>query len=202
MAQMTQQMAQLTQMTQTVERGTKYLIRVRKQDGLARYHANAYVRHIFRHLQRTPMEDFSIVLINTPKYLLFLTSHIRREDAYTMFLTWGSMPDVEVYPIIEDIEQGNPYRRVICLRSFPKRKTARLPKVAGWLGHYRWVAYERAGEVEGLLISEEPPIVPYPADLSSEAYLITASEEEDVIRYTDLTGYSPEYTVPLFYPSV
>jgi hypothetical protein len=194
MAQMMAQQA--TQMA--VERGTKYLIRIRKQHGLTRYHADAYVRHIFRHLQRTPMEDFSIVLINAPKHLLLITSHIRREDAYAMFLTWGSFPEVEVYPIVRDEEQGNPYRRVICLRYFPNRKTARKPKVAGWLGHYRWIAFERAGEVEGLLISEEPPIVPYPADLSSEAYLITASEEEDVIRYADLTGYSPDYTVPLY----
>jgi hypothetical protein len=144
------------------------------------------------------MEDFSIVLINTPKHLLLLTSHIRRDDAYTMFLTWGSLPEVEVYPIVADVEEGNPYRRVIYLRFFPDRKTARLPKVAGRLGHYRWVAYKRGGGMEGLLISEEPPIVPYPADLSSEAYLITASEEEGVMRYTDLMGYSFEDTVPLY----
>jgi hypothetical protein len=70
------------------------------------------------------------------------------------------------------------------------------------LGHYRWVAVERGDGIEGILISEEPPIVPYPCDFSTEAYLITASEEEDVIRYTELTGHSPEFTIPLFYPTV
>jgi hypothetical protein len=195
---MTQQMMTQQSEAQTFERGTKYLIRIRKQHGLTRYHAAAYLRHIFRHLQRTPMEDFSIVLINTPKHLLLITSHIRREDAYTMFLTLGSLPEVEVYPIVQDVEEGNPYRRLICLRTFPHRKSARLPKVASWMGHYRWVAFERAGEIEGLLISEEPPIVPYPCEHSTEAYLITASKEQDCIRYTDLTGYSAEYTIPLY----
>jgi len=173
-----------------------YLIRVKKQADV-QTDANYYLRRIFRNLQQS--EDVSVILINTRHHLLFLTSPIHPDDAYRIFSGWGSLPTVEVYPILRDAKQGYPYRRLICLRYFPNRKSTRLPKVAGELADFRWVAYQKGGEVEGLLISEEPKIVPYPCVISTEAFLITADADE--LYYSDLAGYSPDFTVPLLPPA-
>jgi hypothetical protein len=176
-----------------------YLIRVKKQADVLT-DANRYLRQIFRNLQRTPAEDTSVILINTRRHLLFLTSPIHREDAYRMFIGWGSLPTVEVYPILRDAEQGYPYRRLICLRYFPNRKSTRLPKVAGELANFRWVAYRKGSEVEGLLISEDGLFTaPYPCELSTEAFLITANADE--LCYSDLIYPSPTFTVPLLPPA-
>jgi hypothetical protein len=59
------------------------------------------------------------------------------------------------------------------------------------IGNYRWVAYEKAGVVEGLLISEEPPVVPYPCEHSTKSYVFTCFGDETFIRRTELTGCLP-----------
>jgi hypothetical protein len=185
---------------QPFERGTRYVIRIRKQDGLPSYSTEFYLRKVFRNLQRTALEDTSIVLINPHRHMFLLTSHLHPEDADAIRKEFAVFPEVEMYPVVEDVEQGDPYLRVFCVRTFPNRKSTRLPKVAGYLSNYRWVVYEKVGgEKHGILISEEPNVFPYPADLSSEAYLITASDEEDSIRFADLTGYRTWFSVPLFY---
>jgi hypothetical protein len=190
---------QQAQPAQPSERGTRYFIRIRKQDGHTPFSREYYLRTIFRHLQRTGLEETSIVLISAPRALLLFTSHIHPADADAIRSEWGVFPHIEVYPIVEDVEQGNPYRGTFCVRTYPHRKSTRLPKVAKYLSHYRWVVYETVGgEKHGILISEEPN-VPYTADLASEAFLITASDEEDSIRFNDLTGYNTWFSIPLFY---
>jgi len=183
------------------ERGTRYVIRIRKRDGFAPLSVEFYLRKIFRALQRTPLEDTSIVLVNPHRNLFLFTSHLHPEDADAIRSEFAVFPEVEMYPIVEDVEQGEPYLRVFCVSTYPNRRSTRLPRVAKHLSHYRWVVYEKVGgEKHGILISEEPNVpYPYPADLSSEAYLITASDEEDSIRFDDLTGYRTWFTVPLFY---
>jgi len=185
---------------QPFELGTRYVVRIRKQDGLPPYSPEFYLRKIFRALRRTELEDTSILLINAHRHLFLFTTHLHPEDADAIRSEFAVFPEVEMYPIIEDVEQGDPYFRVFCVRTFPNRKSTRLPKVAQYLSHYRWVVFEKVGgEKHGILISEEPNVVPYPADHSSEAYLITASDAEDSIRFADLTGYRYWFTVPLFY---
>ena len=182
---------------QPFERGTRYLIQVRKIGGLPRFCPDFYLKHIFRALRRTEIEDTSIVFISTPSHLLFLTSHIHPEDAERIYKTLPLF-EAEVYPIVEDVEQGKPYRGTPCVRTFPNRKSTRLPRVAKYLSHYRWVVYEKVGgEKHGILISEEAPH--YTATLASEAYLITYSEADDIVRYTDLTGYRANFAHPLFH---
>jgi len=176
--------------------GTKYLIRVRKQWDV-RTDENAYLRRIFNNLNAGKADATAITLINTRRTFLFLTSPIEREEAYRIFSGWGSLPNVEVYPIIRDTVYGYPYARTICLRTFPNRKSDRLPKATKHIGNYRWVAYEKAGAVEGLLISEEPSVVPYPCEHATEAHIITCFADEKLIRYTALTGIYPEFTFPL-----
>jgi hypothetical protein len=183
--------------TQTYPQGKQYLIRVRKQYADVRTDENTYARRIFRHLQPPVAEATTLTLINTRRHFYFLTSPISRDDAYRIFSGWGSLPNVEVYPILRDTEYGYPYRRIMCVRTFLNRKSDRLPKVVRHISNYRWVAYEKAGAVEGLLISEEPPVVPYPCELSTEANIITCFSEEGLIRYTNLVGYYPEFTLPL-----
>jgi len=187
------------QPAQPFERGTRYVVRIRKQDGFPPYSTEFYLRKIFRALRWTPLEDTSIVLINPRRNLFLFTSHIHPEDADAIRSEFAVFPEVEMYPIIEDVEQGKPYLRVFCVNTYPDRKTTRLPKVAKYLSNYRWVVYEKVGgEKHGILISEEPNAF-HPADLSSEAYLITASDAEDSIRFADLTGYRTWFTVPLYY---
>ena len=180
-------------------KGSRYFIRIRKQDGLTPFTREYYLRTIFRHLQRTGLEETSIVLISAPRALLLFTSHLHPEDADAIRREWGVFPHIEMYPIVEDVEQGNPYRGTFCVSTYPYRKSTRLPRVAKYLSNYRWVVYEKVGgEKHGILISEEPNAI-YTADLASEAFLITASDEEDSIRYTDLTGYHANFTIPLSY---
>ena len=192
---------QTAQQTKQMDIGTRYVIRIRKQRGLAPYSTEFYLRKIFRVLRRTPIEETSIVLVNPHRYLFLFTSHLHPEDADAIRREFAVFPEVEMYPIVEDVEQGRPYLRYFCVNTFPNRKSTRLPKVAQYLHNYRWVVYEKVGgEKHGILISEEPNVpYPYPADLSSEAYLITASDAEDSIRFDDLTGYRTWFTVPLFY---
>ena len=187
--------------TAQMDIGTMYLIRVRKQYGNTRYCANFYIRHILRNLKRTPVGETSIILINTPRHLLLTTSHIHPEDAEVIRRNLDMFPEVEMFPIVRDVQQGDFYRRYIfCVNIFPPRKTARLPQITQHLNHYRWIVYEKVGgEKQGILISEEPPVVPYACELTTEAYLITASEEQDCIQYHDLRGYNADFTEPLFY---
>ena len=192
-----------TEATQTqapsFERGTRYVIRIRKRDGLAPLSVEFYLRKIFRALQRTPLEDTSIVLVNPHRNLFLFTSHLHPVDADAIRSEFAVFPEVEMYPIVEDVEQGEPYRGTFCVSTYPNRKSTRLPRVAKYLSNYRWVVYEKVGgEKHGILISEEPN-APYTADHSSEAFLITASDEEDSIRFDDLTGHRTWFTVPLFY---
>jgi len=180
--------------------GTRYVIRVRKHYGHAPYSTEFYLRKIFRALQRTPLEDTSIVLVNAPRHLMLFTTHLHPEDADAIRSEFAIFPEVEMFPIVADVEQGQPYRRVFCVRIFSNRKSTRLPRVAKYLSNYRWVVYEKVGgEKHAILISEEPNVYPYPAELCSEAYLITASDAEDSIRFEDLTGFRYWFTVPLFY---
>jgi hypothetical protein len=191
---------QTAQQTKQMDIGTRYVIRIRKQGGLAPYSTEFYLRKFFRVLRRTPIEETSIVLVNPHRYLYLFTSHLYPEDADAIRSEFAVFPEVEMYPVVEDVEQGKPYRHYFCVNTFPNRKSTRLPKVAQYLSNYRWVVYEKVGgEKHGILISEEPNVYPYPADFSSEAYLITASDEEDSIRFDDLTGYRACFTVPLFY---
>jgi hypothetical protein len=96
-----------------------------------------------------------------------------------------------VYPVVRDTVYGYPYTRTFYVRTYPNRKSDRLPKAARQLRDYRWVAYEKAGAVEGLLISEEPPVVPYPCEHSTEAYIFTYFSDEKAVRRTELTGCLP-----------
>jgi len=180
-------------------KGTRYFIRIRKQDGYTPFSREYYLRTIFRHLQRTGLEETSIVLISAPRALLLFTSHIHPDDADAIRREWGIYPHIEMYPIVEDVEQGNPYRGTFCVGTYPNRKSTRLPRVAKYLSNYRWVVYEKVGgEKHGILISEEPN-TDHTADLSSEAFLITACDAEDSIRFADLTGYNTWFSVPLFH---
>jgi hypothetical protein len=195
---MTQQM---TQQIGTIpfELGKRYVIRIRKQDGNASYSPVYYLRNIFRNLKWTELEDTSVILVNIPHCFFLITTHIHPADAGAIETALGSLPEVEMCPLVKDIEQGKPFNRyLLCVATFPHRKTARLPKVAKTLKHYKWVAFERGNGIEGILISEEPPVVPYPCSLTTEAYLITASETQDCLQYTDLRGYSPDFTTPLY----
>jgi len=191
-------MAQQTQAT-PFELGTRYLIRVRKQYGHTRYCANFYLRKVFRNLKRTEVEDASIILINAPRHLLLITTHIHPEDADTIRREFAMFPEVDMFPILKDVQQGDPFNRYIfCVHITPPRKSTRLPKVAQWVNNYRWVVIEKiGGEKQGILISEEPPTVPYPCVLTTEAYLITVSQEQDCMRFTDLRHYNPAFTEPL-----
>ena len=181
------------------ERGSRYVIRVGKREGLTRLSPEYYPRQIFRNLRWTGLEDTSIVQVNTPRALLLFTSHIRPIDADAIRNAFSVFPDVEMYPIVEDVEQGNPYRGTFCVSVYPNRKSTRLPRVAKHLSNYRWVVYEKVGgEKHGILISKEPNAI-YTADFTTDAYLITASDEEDSIRFADLTGYRANFTIPLSY---
>jgi hypothetical protein len=194
MTMMTKQMTAEQMTAQQV--GDKYLIRVRKQYGHTRFSRDFYLRHIYRLLRHTPMEGVSIVLIEAPRHLLLITSEIHPEDADAIRNTL-SLFEAEMYPIIRDVERGCAYRQVLCVHMYPPRKTAHLPKVAKTVKHYRWVVYGVGNEKQGLLIFEEPPAVLYPREYCGDAYLITASKEQDCLRYTDLTGRFANYTVPL-----
>jgi hypothetical protein len=188
--------AQQTQ-APTFERGSRYVIRIGKREGLTRLSTEYYPRYILRNLRWTPLEDTSIVQVNTPRALLLFTSHLHPHDADDIRRAFNIFPEVEMYPIVEDVEQGNPYRGTFCVSTFPKRKSTRLPRVAKYLSHYRWVVYEKVGgEKHGILISKEPNI-PDTADLASDAYLITASDEEDSVYFDDLTGYRACFNIPL-----
>jgi len=179
-------------------KGSRYFLRIRKHEGHTPFSREHYLRTIFRHLRRTGLEETSIVLINAPRALLLFTSHIHPTDADAIRSQWAIFPHIEMYPIVEDVEQGDPYRGTFCVRTFAYRKSTRLPLVARVLSHYRWVVYEKVGgEKHGILISEEAPH--YTADLASEAFLITACDAEDSIRFDDLTGYYTNFTIPLFY---
>jgi hypothetical protein len=179
-------------------RGTRYFIRVRKHKGLTRFTREYYPRHILRHLQRTAIEDTSIVLINAPRALLLFTSHLHPVDADAIRSGWNLFPDIEMYPIVEDVERGNPYRGTFCVKAYPHRNSTRLPRVAKYLSHYRWIVYEKVGgEKHGILISEEAPY--FTADLASEAFLITVYEEEDSIDFLDLTGNNASFSIPFSY---
>jgi hypothetical protein len=177
---------------QTQQTNRKYLIRVRKQYADVYTDADAIVRRIFNSLSEATANATAITLINTRKYYYFITSPLSRDDAYRIFSGWGSLPYVEVYPVISDTVYGYPYTHTFCVRTYPNRRTDRLPKVAHKLRDYRWVAYEKAGAVEGLLISEEPPVVPYPCELSTEAHIITCFADENIVRRTELTGCYPK----------
>jgi hypothetical protein len=184
-----------------MEIGTRYVIRIRKHYGHAPYSTEFYLRKIFRALQRTPLEDTSIVLVNAPRHLMLFTTHIHPEDADTIRREFAMFPEVDMFPIVKDVQQGDPFNRhIFCVHITAPRKSTRLPKVAQWVNNYRWVVIEKVGgEKQGILISEEPPAVPFPCEHSTEAYLITACDEEDSIRFDDLTGYRAWFTVPLFY---
>ena len=178
--------------------GTRYVVRIGKQGGLTRLSVDYYPRHILRNLQWTPIEETSLLRVNAPRALLLFTSHLHHKDAEDLRRAFNTFPEVEMHPIVEDIEQGNPYKGAFCVREYPKRKTTRLPKVAQHLSHYRWVVYEKVGgEKHGILICEEAPHLT--ADLSSDAYLITASDEEDSVYYEDLTGIRANFSMPLFH---
>ena len=179
-------------------KGNRYFIRIRKQDGHTPFTREYYLRTIFRHLQRTGLEETSIVLIGTPRALLLFTSHIHPEDADAIRREWGVFPHIEMYPIVEDVEQGYPYTGIPCVSVYRNRKSTRPPRVAKCLNNYRWVVYEKVGgEKHGILISK---IVPHRnSDDGSEAFLITACDAEDSIRFADLTGYYTWFSVPLFH---
>ena len=188
-------------MMKQMDIGTRYVVRIGKQGGLTRLSMEYYPRYILRNLQWTPIEETSILRVNAPRALLLFTSHLHHKDAEDLRRAFAVFPEVEMHPIVEDVEQGNPYRGAFCVREYPKRKTTRLPRVAQYLSHYRWVVYEKVGgEKHGILISEEPIYpYPYPADRSSDAYLITASDVEDSVYYEDLTGIRANFSMPLFH---
>jgi len=184
---------------QPFERGSRYVIRVGKREGLTRLSPEYYARQILRNLRWTGLEETSIVQVNTPRALLLFTSHIRPIDADAIRNTFSVFPEVEMYPIVEDVEQGNPYRGTFCVSVYPNRKSTRLPRVAKYLNNYRWVVYEKVGgEKHGILISDKFNNI-YTAELASEAFLITACDAEDSIRFADLTGYYTWFSVPLFH---
>ena len=174
---------------QTQQTNRKYLIRVRKQYADVRTDADAILRRIFNSLNDA--SGVAITLINTRRYYYFITAPISRDDAYRIFSGWGSLPYIEVYPVVRDIVYGYPYTHTFCVRTFPYRRTDRLPKVAQHMRNYRWVAYEKAGAVKGLLISEQPPVAPYPCELSTEAYVITYFADDNIVRRTALSGCLP-----------
>jgi hypothetical protein len=184
------------QVRATAER-TKYLIRIGKREGLTRLSLYYYPRSIFRHIRWTPIEEVSLLMVNARRELLLITSPLHPEDADAIQRNFAVYPEIRMYPIVAYIGRGNPYQRVVCVRTFPKRKTTRLPRFATALKNYRWVVYERAGKYEGLLISEEPPIVPYPCDRASEIYHIVGSDEDDILCFTDLYNPSNIFTIPL-----
>ena len=184
---------------QPFERGSRYVIRVGKREGLTRLSPEYYARQILRNLRWTGLEETSIVQVNTPRALLLFTSHIRPIDADAIRNTFSVFPEVEMYPIVEDVEQGNPYRGTFCVSTYPNRKSTRLPRVAKYLNNYRWVVYEKVGgEKHGILISDKFNNI-YTAELASEAFLITACDAEDSIRFADLTGYRACFSIPLFH---
>jgi hypothetical protein len=184
---------------QPFERGTKYFIRIRKQAGFTPRFPEYYLRFLFRHLWRTPLEDTSIVQIGLPKCLLLFTSHIHPDDANAISKL-GAYPEVEIRPIVEDVEYGRPYFRTFCVNFYPNRKSIHPPRVAKYLSNYRWVVYTtERGNKHGILISEEPNTF-VPELRSSHAYLITACLQEDIIYYKDLSGENYDYRVPLSYP--
>jgi hypothetical protein len=150
--------------------------------------ADAILRHIFNNLSEATVDATAMTLINTRRHLYFITSPLSEEDANRIF---NSLPYVEVYPVVRDTLYGYPYTRTFCVRTYPNRKSDRLPKVVHHIRDYRWVAYEKAGAVAGLLISEEPPVVPYPCEHATEAYIITCFSDEKVVRQTKLTGCLP-----------
>ena len=187
------------QPAQPFVKGTRYFIRIRKQDGHTPFTREYYLRTIFRHLQRTGLEETSIVLIGTPRALLLFTSHIHPEDADAIRSEWGIYPHIEMYPIVEDVEQGDPYRGTFCVSVYPNRQSTRQPRVAKYFSNYRGIVYEKVGgEKHGILISEKFNNI-YTAELASEAFLITACDAEDSIRFADLTGYYTWFSVPLFH---
>jgi len=167
----------------------KYLIRVRKQYADVRTDADAILRRICN-----TASGVAITLINTRDYFYFITSPLSRDEAYRIFSVYGSLPYIEVYPVVRDTVYGYPYTHTFCVRTYPKRKSDRLPKVAQQLRDYRWVAYEKAGAVEGLLISAQPPVVPK-SELSTEAYIITCFADEGVVRRTELAWDNPKYRI-------
>jgi hypothetical protein len=177
--------------------GLQYLIRVKKQADVLT-DATPYLRRIFGNLRHTPIDDASAVLLNTPRYLLLITSPIHRADASRMFYGWDN-PAVEVYPIVRDTTVGYPYRRIMCVRTYKYLTSASLPKETEAMAHYRWVVYERGREIDGILISEEPSIVPYPCEHSTEAFLITADQTE--LYFSDLAGYTCDFSLPLQPPA-
>ncbi len=180
---------------------TKYLVRARKRNGFPLFSLYHYPRTIFRHIRWTPIEEASVLLINAHRELLLLTSPLHPEDAEAIRREWIVFPDIWVYPVVALTGRGTPYQRVFCVRTFPKRKTTRLPRVANSFKNYRWVVYQQWewGQYVGLLISEEPKVVPYPCDHATEAYFITASDAEDEMHFTDLRHLAPKFTVPLSY---
>jgi len=179
-----------------VERGSRYVVRIGKREGLTRLPSEYYPRYILRNLRWTPIEDASIVQVNTPRALLLFTSHLHPYDADDIRKAFNIFPEVEMYPIVEDVEQGKPYWGSFCVQTFPNRKSTRLPRVAKYLCNYRWVVYEKVGgEKHGILISEIAPH--FTADFGSDAYLITASAEEDSVYFHDLTGYNTWFSIPL-----
>jgi len=198
-------MMTMTKQTETQKQahiGARYFVRIRKQYGHTRFCANFYIRHILRNLKRTPVGETPILLINAPRHLMLFTSYIHPEDAETIRRNFDMFPEVEMFPVVRDVWEGDPLRRYIfCVNIFPPRKSARLPQITQHLKHYRWIVYEKVGgEKQGILISEEPPVVPYRCELTTEAYLITASEEQDCIRYHDLRGYNADFAEPLSPP--
>jgi hypothetical protein len=180
----------------TAER-TKYVIRVGKREGMTRLSLYYYPRSIFQHIRWTPIEEVSLLMVNARRELLLITSPLHPEDADAIQRNFAVFPEIRMYPVVSFVGQGNPYQRTICVRAFPKRKTTRLPRFARALKNYRWVVYERWGQYEGLLISEEPPIVPYPCDHASEVYHIVGSDVEDILCFTDLYNPSNTFTIPL-----
>jgi hypothetical protein len=138
------------------------------------------------------------VLIGTPRALLLFTSHIHPADADALRSEWAIFPHIEMYPIVEDVEQGDPYKGTPLVGVYRNRKSTRLPRVEKYLNNYRWVVYEKVGgEKHGILITKTLPHLN--GDHASEAFLITASDEEDSIRFDDLTGYHTWFSIPLFH---
>jgi len=185
-------------MTKHMNIGTRYVVRIGKQGGLTRLPVDYYPRYILRNLQWTPIEKTSILWVNSPRALLLFTSPLHYKDAEDFRRAFNIFPEVEMCPIVEDVEQGDPYRGTFCVREYPNRKTTRLPKTAQYLSHYCWVVYEKVGgEKHGILICEDAPHLT--ADRSSDAYLITASDVEDSVYYEDLTGIRANFSMPLFH---
>jgi len=173
----------------------KYLIRVRKQYADVYTDADAILCHIFNNLSGATANATAITLINTRRHFYFITSPLSRDDACRIFSEWGSLPYIEVYPVVRDTVYGYPYTHTFCVRTYPNRRTDRLPKVVRDIRDYRWVAYEKAGAVEGLLISAQPPVVSK-SELSTEACVITCFADENIVRRTELAWDNPKYRIP------